>query len=140
MKHRKLRIGWSVACGVVAVLLIALWVRSYSWLDTVSLLGKYPLASFQGNILCNKPWVISYEGPTPPSLPSYRYGICTIPSTQPGLFILVGGHSLPLWCSIVLAIGVGIAGWLPQRFSLRTLLIATTLVAVGLGLIVWAVH
>jgi hypothetical protein len=27
--------------------------------------------------------------------------------------------------------------WLPSRFSLRTLLIATTLVAVGLGLIVY---
>jgi hypothetical protein len=33
------------------------------------------------------------------------------------------------------------APWLRQlgwRFSLRTLLIATTLVAIGLGLIVWA--
>ena len=30
MKHRKLRIAWSVAWGIVAVLLIALWVRSYS--------------------------------------------------------------------------------------------------------------
>jgi hypothetical protein len=29
------------------------------------------------------------------------------------------------------------AFWLPNRFSLRTLLIATTLVAVVLGLIVW---
>ena len=29
MKHRKLRIAWSVAWGVVAVLLCVLWVRSY---------------------------------------------------------------------------------------------------------------
>src|SRR5689334_2253638 len=29
MKFRKLRIAWSVACGVACVLLIALWVRSY---------------------------------------------------------------------------------------------------------------
>jgi hypothetical protein len=29
MKHRKLRIAWSVAWGVIAVLLVALWVRSY---------------------------------------------------------------------------------------------------------------
>lgn len=30
------------------------------------------------------------------------------------------------------------APWLPYRFSLRTLLIAMTLVAVGLGVYVWA--
>ncbi len=29
MKHRRLRIAWSVTWGIVAVLLIALWVRSY---------------------------------------------------------------------------------------------------------------
>ena len=36
MKHRKLRIAWSVAWGIVAVLLVALWVRSYWRLDTLS--------------------------------------------------------------------------------------------------------
>ena len=30
MKYRKLRIAWSVAWGIVAVLLCVLWVRSYS--------------------------------------------------------------------------------------------------------------
>src|SRR4051812_40138543 len=29
MKYRKLRIAWSVFCGIACVLLIALWVRSY---------------------------------------------------------------------------------------------------------------
>lgn len=31
MKYRKLRIAWSVAWGVACLLLIALWVRSYSY-------------------------------------------------------------------------------------------------------------
>jgi hypothetical protein len=35
MKHRKLRIAWSVAWGIVVVLLIALWVRSYWIADIV---------------------------------------------------------------------------------------------------------
>ena len=35
MKHRKLRIAWSAAWGVAAVLLIALWIRSYWRSDLV---------------------------------------------------------------------------------------------------------
>src|SRR5690348_17214413 len=34
MKHRKLRIAWSVAWGVVAVLMVPLWVRSY-WIEDI---------------------------------------------------------------------------------------------------------
>src|SRR6476660_981818 len=33
MRFRKLRIAWSVGCGVVCVLLIVLWARSYWWQD-----------------------------------------------------------------------------------------------------------
>ena len=33
MRFRKLRIAWSVVCGIACVLLIVLWVRSY-WYDT----------------------------------------------------------------------------------------------------------
>jgi hypothetical protein len=36
MRFRKLRIAWSVFSGVVAVLLIALWVRSYFRHDALS--------------------------------------------------------------------------------------------------------
>src|SRR3954454_7670294 len=35
MQFRKLRLAWSVACGVACVLLILLWVRSYWWEDTL---------------------------------------------------------------------------------------------------------
>ena len=43
IKHRRLRIAWSVAWGVVAVLLVALWVRSYATLDsvTVPITGRF---------------------------------------------------------------------------------------------------
>src|SRR5262245_26932319 len=33
MKFRKLRIAWSIFCGIACVLLIVLWVRSYTWWD-----------------------------------------------------------------------------------------------------------
>jgi len=47
--------------------------------------------------------------------------------------------SLPFAFPLLAAVGLAIAPWAtgPTRFSLRTLLIATTLVAVVLGLIVW---
>jgi hypothetical protein len=33
MKYRKLRIAWSAVCGMICLLLILLWVRSYWWHD-----------------------------------------------------------------------------------------------------------
>src|SRR4029078_1018296 len=33
MRFRKLRIAWSVACGITCVLLIVLWIRSYWCMD-----------------------------------------------------------------------------------------------------------
>src|SRR4051794_25226064 len=35
MKFRKLRIAFSVACGIACVLLVVLWIRSYWWHDAV---------------------------------------------------------------------------------------------------------
>jgi hypothetical protein len=36
MRFRKLRIAWSVGWGIACVLLIVLWVRSYSWSESYS--------------------------------------------------------------------------------------------------------
>jgi hypothetical protein len=47
---------------------------------------------------------------------------------------------IPVWSAILVAAPLAAAPWIRQlryRFSLRTLLLATTLVAVVLGLIVW---
>jgi hypothetical protein len=37
MSFRKLRIVWSVFCGVACLLLIVLWVLSYWWLGSVEI-------------------------------------------------------------------------------------------------------
>src|SRR5262245_50076384 len=37
MRFRKLRIAWSVGCGVLCVLLIVMWVRSYWWADSYTI-------------------------------------------------------------------------------------------------------
>jgi hypothetical protein len=47
MKYRNLRIAWSVAWGVVCLLLVVLWVRSYWWADAINqLTPEPPLADF----------------------------------------------------------------------------------------------
>jgi hypothetical protein len=47
---------------------------------------------------------------------------------------------VPYWCPVCLSVLLATSPWfgMPRRYSLRTLSIATTLVAVLLGLIVWA--
>ena len=68
--------------------------------------------------------------------------VLLLPGTQPGWD---GGHRPPWlieheleWAIPTLLLAA--AAWLPLRFTLRTLLIATTLVAVVLGVIVWPGH
>ena len=51
-------------------------------------------------------------------------------------FILAARH----WFVLILLAASGMAPWLSWRFSLRTLLIVVTLVAVMLGLIMWFVQ
>ncbi len=148
MKHRKLQIAWSVAWGIVAVLLIALWVRSYWWCDDlVGPLGatrSFYVWSDKGHIgvglvgqrmrslADGGPWAIASEwtGDVPPEfaalpwLPTWAQERCVI---------------APNWSLLLLTGMIATAPWLhwSRRFTTRTLLIATTLVAVGLGLIVW---
>ena len=110
MKHRKLRIAWSVVWGVVAVLLVVLWVRSAGRLD-----------------------IVCYRTTTPPT-----FHLSALPRTfglRPSLGkILV---RFPIWFLILVASTFAAVPCFHWRFSLRTLLIATTLVAIVLGLIVW---
>ena len=138
MKHRKLRIAWSVAWGVVAVLLCGLWVRSYDVVDhvgwAVSGQGKLYITSSIGV----KP--IPNRKPYPAESNSYFGGRIQILSSwnvvavpPPGTQIII-----PYWAFVLLTLPLAGLSWFHFRFSLRTLLIATTLVAVVLGLIVWA--
>jgi hypothetical protein len=144
MKHRKLRIAWSVAWGVVAMLLCVLWVRSRYTFDFVNV----PLPGTSGLYVMSREgglgflvgqvrdvWSIGTLPPPSPisSLPYKRaLGFLQYLKTA-GAIRVRAPHLLFLLLSAA-AIS---APWLRWRFSLRTLLIATTLVAVAMGLIVW---
>jgi hypothetical protein len=153
MRFRKLRIAWSVGWGLVAVLLIALWVRSYrvhEWI-TVPLPGRQVLVwitSAQGGVrldlygpdhqLVGWQWmglpldgsfevnVNPEEGP-----PILRTILINVSQTTSRIFLWTR-----IWVTVLFAAALAGVPWLRWRFSLRSLLIATTLVAVVLGVIV----
>jgi hypothetical protein len=139
MKHRKLRIAWSVAWGIVAVLLIALWVRSYQWVDVMAVRSGRAVVSTQGKILTGvvnaSEWPRLIESSKQNiSLPPLRYTLLGFGYEQAPVLPAI---CIPDSGIVCLVAALSVTPWLHLRFSLRTLLIATTLVAVALGLIVW---
>jgi hypothetical protein len=161
MKFRKLRIAWSVVCGVACVLLIALWVRSYRARELVcGLIGNNSvlLQSVHGEIgLSIQPWTaprfdkIVKSDPQAPQVSLWQsaWQSPELPGISVGLGIRwwrsengVVLATIPHWCPVIALATLAAIPWIRQkwRFSLRTLLIATTLVAVVLGMIVWSVR
>ena len=132
MRFRKLRIAWSVACGIACVLLVVLWVRSRGTIDTVAA-GYWPGRRVLVESHLGKVYVGFYSGPvTLYRLSNQIRPSNYFPSLKTATFVV------PLWIFIVATALAGTAPWLRKRYSLRTLLIATTLIAVVLGLVVWA--
>jgi hypothetical protein len=160
MKYRKLRIAWSVGWGVVCVLLIALWVLSYhlafpfavpfrgnDWLAITSREGTIAVGVGPRSALY---WERTRIGEQPPSqfvfTPTggsrdveweaefFGFGVTLYP-TDSHIF-------MPIWFVVLSTAALAPIPWLhwSNRFSLRTLLIATTLLAVALGVIVYTMR
>jgi hypothetical protein len=147
MRYRKLRIAWSVVCGIVAVLLVVLWVRSYSWVDGLTVPVSAESAVGAGTL----PGVIAVavrhvpekfrvehrpvtEWRTMHSGPSQVWGGTMLTQSTSAIYI-------PCWPLVLVSVLLAGVPWrktFVRRFSLRTLLIATTLVAVVLGAVVWS--
>jgi hypothetical protein len=128
------------------VLLIVLWVRSYWWVDVVSgyhsKLLVFGLGSERGNVGCEwmsnltsifqvTEWRARSYPPGNEHITQFVYHY-----TPQGATII----GMPSWILVVTFVALAAAPWIrwSNRFSLRTLLIATTLVAVVLGAIVYA--
>jgi len=145
MKWRKLRIAWSVGCGVLAVLLCVLWVRSYwtwSYLSAgITTKQRLGFNSASGSLIA----VVHFHHPAT-ARPRSKWEASSVPAPKQPAYHrfmvrrLSGGFSIgiPFWFLIPLNIVAAAAPWLRWRFSLRTLLIVTTLVALLLGLFVWS--
>lgn len=161
---RYLRIGWSVFFGVLCLLLIVLWVRSYWWVDAMyGHLGVGGVNSFvvesaeaQTTIYVGLlsirhvdgwPWGGDSEWGL---LDESVLNICdrhfcelrreaAIPNFS--VYHSRWGHgaiTIPNWYPVATCITLTAFPWVrwSRRFSLRTLLIAITLVALALGLYV----
>jgi hypothetical protein len=158
MRFRKLRIAWSVGWGLLAVLLIVLWVRSY-WYRERIILGLYGNHALQFGHVLGQVRLHWFEQPGldfwQPSDSIWgrskqliadwkleRSASKDFPGLRPEFGRICGKSGwvlyLPYWFPVLVAGTVAIVPWLRWRFSLRTLLIATTLVAVLLGLLVYA--
>jgi hypothetical protein len=146
---RGLRIAWSAVCGILCVLLIVLWVRSYSKKDICGLTfanqKRCNYCAMQGRIFLivfdyetsawaigkRREWDIRSEATSSDDAkgePHFYF------KSFDGYYSMILPHPL----LVVLGTTLAAIPWLQWRFSLRTLLIATTLIAVVLGLVVWA--
>jgi hypothetical protein len=162
MRFRKLRIAWSVGCGIATMLLIVLWVRSYWRHDSAEVhhgnmimeqrtLGQYFLfASNRGRCACLNvtsgvfPWWISRSTSRLPRVGEIELFPFNCRETHgyKGFdaywnSTIEYGAFAPHWFLVLISATFAAFPWLRWHFSLRTLLIATTLVAVLLGLVVW---
>lgn len=150
---RYLRIVVSVPCLIACLLLIVLWVRSYWWFDTVrghivgwdlnirSVPGELSLIANVQSRYFN--WELSSEW-----IGDQGFGLLWWPPNDakmllPGVFGVSPSSTKTVvwmhhWFPILLTTTFAGFPWIKWswRFSLRALLIAMTLIAVVLGLIV----
>jgi hypothetical protein len=144
MKFRKLRFALSAFCGLAAVLLVLLWVRSYYACDTIHV--KYRAWHYA--------WIVPERGRIVISLSEIKsilsgFAIDHIEVTKIQFPIIrhtywvhvlrMGNLTeiyVPIWLPILFLATLAAGPWVRFRFTLRTLLVAITLISLLLGLIV----
>src|SRR3954447_4852864 len=137
LRFHKLRVAWSVGCVAGCILMILLCVRSYKWLDDISYLssnaGPFLVQSNSGSICAG--WYSKWG--CPPGWTRRTLGHAPRPADF-GAAISNAEVSFrwPYWFAIPAIAALATIPWARQyrwRFSLRTLLSATTALAALLG-------
>jgi hypothetical protein len=137
MNYRKLRIAWSVLCGTLCLLLIALWLRSFWYRDRLEIPMIGPrlvnVWSMQGQLTVIS---LAHSG-------DWRFTTMYlsewVKTNRKWAFNIGGAHCSHLFPVVILG-ALAALPWLRWRFSLRTLLIGMTVVAVILGLALWVMR
>jgi hypothetical protein len=147
MRYRKLRIAWSVAWGTCCLLLVAFWIRSFSYWDDCWL--KLTNAEYAA-ISCEGRMVVWFEN----GYLKQRFELKIDPAAvhrSPGkyerhawihLYVSPSGNTWFFTTAhcvcVMLTATFAAVSWFPRRFSLRALLTALTAVALLIGALTWA--
>jgi hypothetical protein len=130
------------------VLLVVLWVRSYQHRE--SLYGHFPIQGYLqitsnygglAFIVNGEHWKQEWRVKSSPAVPRNELNpVWMFNLRQHARYGFWWDVSAPYWFLLPLTTALTVAPWIrwTKRFSLRTLLIATTLVGLVLGLVVWA--
>jgi hypothetical protein len=163
MNYRKAcKIAWTTAWGIACLLLVVLWVRSYSWVDNI--IGPSKGSSRFGVATANGWLTVRYGNGkfNQQAFPewtllstsaaemeeTYKQMEDSIKRTTATFsrpihrfgWIQDWGFQFPYWLPAVLLLTLAVAPWLRMRFSLRTLLIGMTVAAVLLGIVVYVIR
>jgi hypothetical protein len=148
---RKLRIAVSVFFGVLTVALCMLWVRSYWRADSIHFMANggyvYSLVADAGLVEVSRGIDVESNGMFAPGdywVNAWDYHQRRR-ETKARLLVPFkfrsGQHyfrlEIPFWFPVFLVAATSVLTLRSIRFSVRTLLVATTVVAVVLGLAVW---
>lgn len=136
---RYLRIAVSALGLAASVLVVAMWARSYWWLDRVSVGNGKSVASWDGRLLVNEVFNLNPAQPElvggvaskkiagrTISIWSYRTG---------GLVPVSVGKAVPYRLLLAATATLAAVPWIRRRYGLSSLLVAMTMAAVVLGLI-----
>jgi hypothetical protein len=140
MKYRKLRIAWSAVCGIVCLLLIVLWVRSYWTCDIFTRIDGEQITTVKSNrgalflarittrqTIGQKTrstgWSYSNNEAMDPAATLWGNATYTVSTTVAYLAI------------VLVVAAVSSVPWIQWRFSLRTLLLTMTFEAILMGLL-----
>jgi len=131
-----LRIAVSALSLTACVLLIVLWVRSYYRLDTMMGWPGHTVSTIRGRMFVDARF-LRVESSGAHSVFWFFAGT-SIPIDEGAAALTAQTAGTPIWLLILVAATLGAVSWarFSKRFSLRTLLIAMTLVAVGLAFVV----
>jgi hypothetical protein len=143
-----LRIAFSAVCGIACVLLAVLWLRSYWRFDYVSGMAtasrQVEIFAIKGRLAIGT-WAETTMAPwghrsNPVAESQSTLQILERHENAIGFGIVKPSVVMPYYFVVFVAGVFATLPWLRWRFSLRTLLIATTSVAVVLGAIVYLVR
>lgn len=136
---RAARFVVSVAFGILCLLLVALWVRSFWWVNSVSSMTReLNIDSCRGELIVSRNIAAPSSGDwgmvdKPVNVNDQSYRMTTL-----GFFYRRVGYQfwlvIPYWFPVLIPAVLAATIWLPLKFSLRTMLFGMTLVAVTLGM------